>query len=161
MLIATSPSIHLKSGVSSVPTNPHLQRTKQLDDDISALGTGKSHDETLPEKSSVIGLIGRSALGAGLGVYAGLAKGLLPGIAGSLVLGPTLGLVLGLGGGILAEKLGTTEADTVGVALWAGIAGMALGIAGGAAVGAHTASPAAAIALGSAGALGGFLGGVF
>lgn len=87
---------------------------------------------------------GFAALGAGLGVYAGLADGVLPAVAG-LAAGTGLGVVAaaGFARAGLDEQSGT-----------AGIVGFFGGAAAGAAVGYAVSSPAAAVALGVTGGLG-------
>lgn len=87
---------------------------------------------------------GFAAVGAGLGVYAGLAEGVLPALAG-VAAGTGLGVVAAAG----FARAGLDEASGT-----AGVAGFFGGAVAGAALGYAVSSPVAAIGLGVTGGLG-------
>jgi len=89
-------------------------------------------------------VIATAAVGAGLGVYAGLGTGVLPAVAGAAA-----GTGLGVVGAAGFARAGLDEASGA-----AGIVGFVGGAIGGAAVGYAVSSPVAAVALGAAGGLG-------
>jgi hypothetical protein len=89
-------------------------------------------------------VIATAAVGAGLGVYAGMGTGVLPALAGAAA-GTGFG-VLGAAG---FARAGLDEASGT-----AGIVGFFGGAVGGAALGYAVSSPVAAVALGAAGGLG-------
>jgi len=117
--------------------------------------------EEVQEKKVNWKAIGKLALGtvvgAGVGIFAGLATGPLAAAAG-LSVGLAGGIGVGiLAGAVLGDKFGGGESPKVaGIAIWTTLLSAAAGAGGGFYTGLAISNPVAAVAMGALGAVGGF-----
>jgi len=146
-------STRLAGGGTLPVKNPIKKTTDSTVEDKFAAGSSEQQQVAHPFRA-----FAGAALGAGIGVVAGMKTGNLAGLAGASVAALPSAFVGGISGALLAERMGQSDSSRiVGLGLWGAAAGGALGAASAGIFAAQAGGVGAAAGLGVLGALTGLL----